>query len=90
MNRNVGSAERVFRLGAGIAASAAALLLPELRGLRIPLTIVGFAGLFTGTTRYCPINQAFGIDNYTPSIERKLARDRERRELRPTPGLSQL
>lgn len=86
LNRNVGSTERVFRLGAGIAAGAAALLLPELRGLRIPLAIAGVTALVTGVSRYCPINHALGIDNYTRSLERK----RARRELMPTPGLSQL
>lgn len=85
LKRNVGPRERVVRLGGGIAAGAAAMLLPELGLLRIPLGLLGFIGLATGSSRYCPVNEALGIDNFTPALERA----RRKRELHPSPGLSQ-
>lgn len=90
MKRNVGRIERVLRLSTGIAAGAAALLVEDLGVWRIPLGIVSVAGLATGTSRYCPINQALGIDNYRKGVERRLMKEaRGRKELKPTPGLSQ-
>ncbi len=90
MKRNVGRVERVVRLSAGIAAGAAALLVEDLGVWRIPLGIVSLAGIATGVSRYCPVNQALGVDNYRKSVERTLMREaRGRKELQPTPGLSQ-
>jgi hypothetical protein len=61
VTRNVGSTERFVRLGvAAIAAIAAA------RASGWPqaaLRVLATAGLTTGLTRYCPVNQAIGRDS---------------------------
>jgi Protein of unknown function (DUF2892) len=59
---NIGRSEQKFRLGMGTALLAAAAFAPLSRGWRIGLSIVGAAELITGTTRYCPISQALGIN----------------------------
>lgn len=59
---NVGRTEKKFRLGAGTALLAAAAFAPVSRGWRIGFAVVGIAELVTGAIRYCPVNQAFGID----------------------------
>jgi hypothetical protein len=58
MNRNVGSTERYARLALGAAAGAAALRTSGWQ--RATLGAVAAAGLGTGLSRYCPINQAIG------------------------------
>ena len=62
MTRNVGSNERYVRLGAGIAAAAAATQTSGWQ--RAALGGVAAAGLATGLSRYCPINQAVGRDAF--------------------------
>lgn len=58
MTRNVGSMERYARLAAGVAAGVAAL---NAKGWqRTALGTIAAAGVGTGLTRYCPINQAVG------------------------------
>lgn len=62
MTRNVGSTERYARLAAGVAAAVAAW---KARGWqRTALGTVAAAGLGTGLTRYCPINQAVGREAF--------------------------
>lgn len=61
MNRNIGSTERYVRLGAGIAAAAAAARTTGWP--RTALGTVAAAGLATGLSRYCPVNQAVGRDS---------------------------
>ena len=58
MNRNVGSKERYARLALAAAAGAAAMRSQGWQ--RATLGAVAAAGLTTGLTRYCPINQAMG------------------------------
>lgn len=62
MTRNVGSTERYVRLGAGIAATAAAAQSSGWQ--RAALGSVAAAGLATGLSRYCPINQAVGREAF--------------------------
>ena len=62
MQRNVGSAERYARLALGAVAGAAAASTSGWP--RAALGTVAAAGLATGVTRYCPINQAAGRDSY--------------------------
>lgn len=78
MLRNVGSTERYVRLAAGVAAAAASTQTTGWR--RATLGAVATAGLGTGLTRYCPINQAIGRDTYRDEspLERGL-RDTELR-----------
>lgn len=64
MKRNVGERERYGRLGLGVLSGAGAIFLPVGTVVQVLLGVVAVAGLATGTSRYCPINQAFGIDNY--------------------------
>lgn len=78
MNRNVGSTERYVRLGAGIAAAAAAARTSGWS--RAALGTAATAGLATGLTRYCPINQAVGRDSlHEPSRLEQGLRDTELR-----------
>ena len=75
---------------AAFQAGRAALLVEDLGVWRIPLGIVSVVGIATGVSRYCPVNEALGIDNARKGIERKLMKEaRGKSELKPTPGLSQ-
>jgi hypothetical protein len=76
----------MLRLSTGVAAGTAALLADDLGALRIPLGIVGLAGLATGAARYCPMKHALGLG--TEHGETTRARKRLA-DLEPTPGLSQ-
>ena len=58
MTHNVGPMERYVRLAAGIAAAYAATRTTGWK--RSALTSVATAGIGSGMTRYCPINQAVG------------------------------
>ena len=59
---NVGRTEQKFRLAAGGVLLAAAAFAPVGRGWRIGFAVLGVAELVTGVMRYCPVNQALGID----------------------------
>lgn len=59
---NVGRTEQTFRLVAGGALLAAAAMAPVSRGWRIGFAVLGVAEIVTGAMRYCPINQALGIN----------------------------
>jgi hypothetical protein len=60
MKCNVGPTERIARLAIGAAAGVAAM---QTRGWpRAVLATVAVSGLTTGTTRYCPVNQALGLE----------------------------
>ena len=59
---NVGRTEQTIRLVTGGALLTAAALAPLGRGWRIGLAVLGVAEIVTGATRYCPINQALGIN----------------------------
>ena len=59
---NVGRTEQQFRLGAGTALLAAAVFAPVSRGWKMGFLILGATELITGSTRYCPISQALGIN----------------------------
>lgn len=63
MNKNVGSMERKIRLGTGI---AAVLAFPFIRSTwgRALLGTVATSGLATGFSRYCPINEAMGVNRF--------------------------
>jgi hypothetical protein len=62
MRRNVGSTERYVRLATGVAAAAAAARTTGWR--RTTFGAIATAGLGTGLTQYCPINQAAGRDTF--------------------------
>lgn len=78
MHRNVGSAERYARLALGAAAGAAAARASGWQ--RATLGTVAAAGLTTGLTRYCPINEAVGRNSFDD--ESPLAQGRHDTELR--------
>lgn len=59
---NVGRTEQKFRIVTGGALLAIAAFAPLGRGWRIGLAVLGAAELATGAMRYCPINQALGIN----------------------------
>ncbi len=59
---NVGRTEQTFRLVAGGALLAAAAMAPVSRGWRIGFAVLGVAEIVTGAMRYCPVNQALGIN----------------------------
>jgi hypothetical protein len=62
MKPNVGPTERTLRLGAG---TAALLVLPFVRSrwASALLGALATSGITTGLSRYCPLNDALGIDN---------------------------
>jgi hypothetical protein len=64
-NCNVGRTEQKFRIATGSALLAAAAFAPVSRGWRIGFALIGAAELVTGAMRYCPINQALGINTCT-------------------------
>jgi len=64
MKKNVGSMERYVRLGAGVAATAA-LPFVKSRWARALLGMVATTGFSTGLSRYCPVNQALGVDHFS-------------------------
>jgi hypothetical protein len=66
MNCNVGGTDRTIRLAAGVTALGLGLFGPMSRTGRIIALTVGASALFSGITRYCPINQALGINTCSP------------------------
>ena len=64
LNKNVGSVEKVARLGIGLTATALLFSGRFTRPLEALFGIVGLAGIVTGSTRYCPINQALGVNHF--------------------------
>ncbi len=59
---NVGRTEQKIRIAAGSAMVAAAMLAPLGRTTRVALGLLGAMELVTGSTRYCPLWQAIGVD----------------------------
>lgn len=59
---NVGRTEQKIRVAAGTAMLAAAIFAPLGRTTRVTLGILGAMELVTGSTRYCPLWQAIGVD----------------------------
>jgi hypothetical protein len=59
--RNVGSTERFVRLGVAVIAAITAARASGWS--RAALNTLATAGLTTGLTRYCPVNQAIGRDS---------------------------
>lgn len=60
---NVGPAERYVRLGMGLTAAAMAIGGVPSERWRLPLSLAALSGIFTGITRYCPLNALLGIHN---------------------------
>ena len=70
MIRNVGGFDRALRLGiAGVALGMAVSGKKSMFRRILALTVAG-SGLFTATTQYCPLSQAFGINTYGNPEER--------------------
>jgi hypothetical protein len=56
-NCNVGNTEQIVRISVGAAVLVLGLAYRSWWGL------LGLGPLLTGSLRYCPVNQMFGIDN---------------------------
>ena len=69
MKKNVGSKERYARIAVGAVSGLAAGFVPMSWAARIGLFLLGFAGLGTGISQYCPVNQWLGVDRYHPKPE---------------------
>jgi hypothetical protein len=67
MKKNVGRAERWGRIGGGVLAILASSSVRVPRWGRNVLRSIGISGVITGSTRYCPINEAVGYNGYRPS-----------------------
>lgn len=67
--QNVGGWDKNMRLVAGGALLAAALLPPVRSAWRIVALVLGATEVITGLTRYCPMNEAFGLNTATPKGE---------------------
>ncbi len=72
MTCNVGPRERIIRLASGMALGAVAAGKPMSTWKRIGLGAVAVAQIVTATTRYCPVNQLFGIDNCPEQLNNSL------------------
>jgi hypothetical protein len=88
MKHNVGRTEQMARLALGTIAGVVAL---GTRGWqRGALCGISTAGFLTGLTRYCPVNEALGVDHYreTPrfSPHDEQVRDTEIRRQTQTAG----
>ena len=88
MQRNVGDNERYLRLGIGAAAAFAATKAGGWQ--RGVLSGIAAASAFSGLSRSCPLNQAFGIDRYhsDESYGDRNASIREQSAVRSALGLS--
>ena len=62
MKENVGGWDRNLRLILGAGALLACLAAPMRRSWKIGLLTFAASELLTGTTRYCPVNEALGIN----------------------------
>ncbi len=62
MIRNVGGLDRTARIVLGIVLVLVGLFAPLEMTWRIVALVVGIIGLATGGSRYCPLNQALGIN----------------------------
>ncbi len=62
MQCNVGSKERIARIGLGLLAGGVAVSGSVSGWVQGILGVVGLAGLATGITRYCPVNQMVGYN----------------------------
>lgn len=70
MRENVGGWDRDTRLILGGAALVAGLVAPVRRSWKLGLLTFGLTELLTGTSRYCPMNQALGINTSRRALTR--------------------
>lgn len=73
MKCNVGGWDRTWRLTSGAVLLAVGLFGPLRKRGRTAALSLGATQLLTGLTRYCPVNQALGIDTceLVPRVARK-------------------
>lgn len=64
MHRNVGNRERNIRLAGGLVALGLGLFAPLGKPGKIAAISIGAAELFTGITKYSPVNQMLGIKRH--------------------------
>ena len=69
MTENVGGWDRRMRWGLGATALVVALTAPIPRGWRISLVSFAATEFLTAGTRYCPLNQALGINTRTQDLK---------------------
>ncbi len=68
MKCNVGGWDRTLRLASGLGVLGFGLLGPvERRTLRAAAVGLGAVQLLTGLSRYCPLNQALGVNTCDPT-----------------------
>ena len=67
MKHNVGGWDRNLRWVVGSTAVVAALATRIPLGLKIGLLVLGAVEMVTATARYCPVNEALGIDTIKQS-----------------------
>lgn len=73
MKCNVGGADRTFRMATGTALAAGALLAPMSASSRLALLVPAGVAFFTAMTRYCPLNDAIGLNTCEPDTLRVTA-----------------
>jgi len=76
MQCNVGPNEQLARLALGCGTIGAALMARSRAG-RLALGTIGLAELYTGLTRYCPMNALLGVNNCAESGRLEEARSRQ-------------
>jgi len=62
MKRNVGGADRTFRIVLGVVLIAIALLVPLEPVWRGVLLVLAAIALITGLVRFCPLNALIGLN----------------------------
>lgn len=62
MKKNVGGADRIFRIVLGVVLIAIALLVPLEPVWRGVLLVLAAIALITGLVRFCPLNALIGLN----------------------------
>jgi hypothetical protein len=70
MKENVGGWDRNMRLILGTTALVAGLVAPIRRSWKIALLTFAATELFTGNSRYCPVNEALGVNTSRRTLTR--------------------
>ena len=70
MECNVGGIDRNIRLAAGVALLSLAVFGRVRQGARIATLLLGAANLFSGASRFCPVNRLLGVNSCQPNIRK--------------------
>lgn len=69
IERNVGGADRITRLGLGAVLLGTGVFTHMSKPARIATGVLGAIGLATGIAKYCPVSKAFHVNTYKEEPE---------------------